>query len=140
MNYFMYNTSKSNKFVSLKDELKNAADYIEIYNLIGKKRIEYTIQVGEEIDGKLSEYRMLKLILQPIVENAIVHGFSKKDENCCIFFFLNLREGKVVISLEDNGAGIPEERLKELRSHLEEKTDDYAFSTKRERNRTEEYP
>lgn len=129
MNYFLYVTAKSDRYVTLKDELKNAVDYIEIYNLIGRNKIEYTIELGDTISGRLMEYKLMKFILQPIVENAIVHGFFGKNENCFLTFTVKTHQDRIAITLEDNGCGMSVERLRALRSHIDEDMDDIPFAT-----------
>lgn len=54
------------------------------------------------------------MILQPLVENSIVHGIREKDERGEIFVKAKIKENEIVISVEDNGEGISAERLNQI--------------------------
>ena len=99
-------------FISLEQELKLVDRYVEIQNIRFGGNIEYSVECPEE----LAEVRIPKLILQPIVENAIIHGFAENKEG---YIFVNIyrNEDGLHIDVEDNGAGMEEEVLKKLSLH-----------------------
>lgn len=116
--YFMYNLSERGKYVTLETEMKNVLDYVNIHNMIKNRAIHCDIDAAGELSGNLNKYRILKFSLQPIVENCIKHGFSKRTDDCYIFINIRKKEDRLVISIEDNGNGISEERLAELQYML----------------------
>ncbi len=118
MNYFMYNLAKKSECVSIKDELKNATDYIDIYNLIRNGNINYSVDVCKEIDGRLQTFKILKFILQPIVENSILHGFKDNQKNFYIFINISYNEEVIIVTVTDNGVGIQEEKVEEINKYL----------------------
>lgn len=61
----------------------------------------------------------MRVILQPLVENSILHGFETKREDCVISITLTQEDKKNVITVMDNGEGMSPEKLSELREKLD---------------------
>jgi two-component system, LytTR family, sensor histidine kinase LytS len=103
-------TGTTAEITSLEQELKHVKAYlaIEEARFVDKLKVEYDID-----DGSLSQM-IPPLTLQPIVENAIKHGIKDKNENCVVKITVAKQESGVAISVEDNGEGIPAERLAQL--------------------------
>lgn len=127
--YFMYNIKKKDRYVSLKDEIKNVNEYLGIYNLIKNNGIEYNINVCDDLSGRLDEYKVLKFIVQPVVENSIKHGFAGMKDNCRVSVNISREGDRINIIVEDNGAGISVHRIKELREYLDSTIDPVDFKT-----------
>ena len=100
--------------VSVQSELELVECYLRIQNYRFGDRIQYHI----EMDDTLAEHEMLSLILQPIVENAIIHGLENKEEKGFIDIDVSRDEGDMVFTIEDDGIGMSEERLEEIRQEL----------------------
>lgn len=119
MRYVLENTGTS--FTTLEEELNHVDEYMKIQQLRFGSRIQFGKQIEEGID--LSQYRMLPLILQPVVENAIQHGMDEVDEGGRIVLSVYRREvegGQVLfIDVDDNGSGMTEEALGKLRNDIE---------------------
>jgi two-component system, sensor histidine kinase YesM len=128
-NYLMFNIKRKERFVSIKDEMKNVTDYLGIYNLIKNKNITVGIHIAESLTARLESYRVLRFILQPVVENAIKHGFRDMTEGCFININIDLIEGMLLISIEDNGTGMDEERARGLISYIDPNNHDIRFET-----------
>ena len=103
-------------FVTLAKEI----DLVTYYTDIQKIRFSDSFTFDAEVPMELEDAIVPKLILQPIVENAIVHGLKEKNEGA---IFLNAYEsdGRIVIDIEDNGCGMDEEMLDALNSHDRER-------------------
>ncbi|MCR4740494.1 MAG: sensor histidine kinase [Lachnospiraceae bacterium] len=103
-------------FVPLSDELKLVENYVEIQKI----RFSDSFSFDIELPMELEECIVPKLILQPIVENAIVHGLKDRNDG---YIFLNVyeKEGRLIIDVEDNGCGMDEEMLKTLNERDREK-------------------
>lgn len=115
MRYVLENTGTSS--TTLKKEL----DYIEIYLAIQKlrfiDRIHYTLKVQEGFD--LDKYQILPLLLQPIVENAFIHGLKDMEEMGEITIEIQEKEKEfLLINISDNGIGMAEEELEELNYNI----------------------
>ncbi len=101
-------------FVPLEMEADIAKKYIYLLNC----RINGRIQLTMDLDG-CSERQVPKLILQPILENAYVHGIKPKNGSGSIMIDVELTDERFVISVMDNGVGMDEADLQRLRSLLD---------------------
>lgn len=99
----------------LREELENCETFIEIHNYREQGRLHFIT----DIDKQLLDFRVPKLILQPIIENAVVHCENEQEE-LCIHVVCAILEGQVVITVADNGGGIEPERLEEIRRSLQQ--------------------
>ena len=102
------------EFVALKEELKHVENFMFIQQIrfIGKYSIEY------QFDEKMLDCKIMKLVLQPIVENAVYHGLEKKIGQGVILL-RGYQEGEdLFIEICDNGVGIAKTKLDRLRKQL----------------------
>jgi two-component system, sensor histidine kinase YesM len=112
-NLFRYTITKEtdDDWVFLKDEIKHIGDYMEIMKMRFGDRLQWHVSVPSEYEF----VRIPKLIIQPLVENAILHGAGNKAGNCLISVTVEPvnREGKEWISIcvQDDGPGMDKERL-----------------------------
>lgn len=104
-----------NGLVTLESELEFTRSYLELQAARFGERISYNIYC--EVD---KEYKILPLIIQPIVENAFVHGIESSKSNGRIDIKVCYNSDQVVIDVIDNGQGIPEDKMSELRWKLVE--------------------
>lgn len=111
---FRYNLKTEEQIVPLEQELKVAQDYIYIQQMRFGSRIQYGCSL--EVDAE--EVMIPSFTLQPLVENAIVHGLSKKELGGRLFLRIWKREKNVIISVADTGLGMAEEKRKELEQAL----------------------
>jgi ligand-binding sensor protein/anti-sigma regulatory factor (Ser/Thr protein kinase) len=105
-----YNLRRINQMVPLREEIGSIRDYLFIQKTRFGDHITFSIGIPEE----LMEVRVPLMMLQPLVENAIVHGIEPKIESGHVAI-RGLREGQdVVIEVADTGIGMSEERLREV--------------------------
>lgn len=104
-----------NSMVSLESELEFTKSYLELQSARFGDRVSYSIE--NEIDGS---YPVLPLIIQPIVENAFVHGIEGIKGSGRIDISIKYSGENVIIEVDDNGQGIPDDKMSELRWKLEE--------------------
>ena len=102
-----YSISDTQKTIFLKDEIKNVRSYLEIQKIRFKNRLSYEIIM----DPDLEDTSIIKLILQPIVENGIVHGLENRKDNGLISIHAFQDSDKVFITIKDNGKGMTNETL-----------------------------
>lgn len=114
MRYVLENTGTA--FTTLDKELDYIETYITIQKLRFGDRVNYCLQVQEGLE--LETYRILPLLLQPIVENAILHGLEEGGENGQINVCISADEENFHIVIEDNGRGITKEELEQVRKKL----------------------
>jgi two-component system sensor histidine kinase YesM len=106
--------NKGEEQISVRDEVKHVTSYLTIQKIRYEDKLDYEIEVEEEILG----YSIIKLILQPLVENAIYHGIKEKRGKGYIKIIGEKVEGKLHFIVSDNGKGIAEDRLREIKSVL----------------------
>lgn len=113
-NYFRYNISRREAFVFLKDELKNSMNYFNIQkNRFGDK-IACEILYHDIDESTIGNCYIPKLILQPIIENAIYHGLELKMGQGTIKIHISTTENTLCIVVSDDGLGMTAEQLAEL--------------------------
>ena len=86
---------------------------------IQKVRYEDKFQVAYNIEERTLEAMLPKITLQPIVENAIYHGIKPTNKKCTLTISSFLSEDKVIIEINDNGAGMEEERSNSINNELQ---------------------
>lgn len=102
--------------ITIKDEL----EMVECYLDIQKFRYEDRLRFEVEVDPEVLKFRIPPLIIQPLVENAVVHGMDNKQEATTVRVKVTAGEEVLHISVEDNGAGIEPARLETIRGFLAE--------------------
>ena len=98
-----YSISGRTKEILIKEELDNLVSYLEIQKLRFRDFVNYTMDIHEEVYG----YSIVKLVLQPIVENSVTHGIEAKGQPGMIEITGRLIENEIHISILDNGKGMP---------------------------------
>jgi len=114
-NLFRIGLSRGNEIIPLAEELKHVESYLIIQMARYEGKLTYRIDVPEE----LRKYSMLKVILQPLVENSIYHGIKSKRGPGNIAISAEEIEHKLVCTVYDEGTGIKPEHLQRLRFRLE---------------------
>lgn len=109
--YYKLSLSKGKEVISIKDEINHISTFVKLQNYRFKNRIHLIL----DIDQELYQYSILKLILQPIVENSIVHGILEKEEKKgCIRIIGKLTDKNILFMVEDDGVGMSQEQTNML--------------------------
>ena len=109
-----YSISGKEGMVPLQDEMQYTDSYLCIQKNRMEERLNYQLDVAEDT----LHYIVPKLILQPIVENAVLHGIEPKLEGGTVRVQSFLKENFLVISVKDDGVGMPEEKLEKLKAGI----------------------
>lgn len=112
---FRYNIKGSN-VVSVRDEIRQTSNYLSVQMVRFPERFDIQMDVPEEV----LECRMVKFILQPVVENSIQHGFSEKRKRDCMKITGRKEENKICLCVEDDGVGMKPEKVRELNERFHE--------------------
>ena len=113
--FFREILSKGKEFISIKEEEKHISSYLQIQEMRYRDILEYDIQ----LDQVIYKYQILKLTLQPVVENALYHGIKYKRAKGCIHIH-GEKEGDIIrLTVRDDGVGMDEEELAQLRQQIE---------------------
>lgn len=113
--FFRHTLSNGKDIVSLEDERKQVTSYLQIQQVRYRDILTYTIDIEEEVLGKM----LPKLTLQPLVENALYHGLKEKRGGGTIKIKGARFNDEIIIKIIDDGAGIPHDRLVELRRAID---------------------
>ena len=109
-NLFRISLSKGKTIISIKDEFNHAINYSNIQKVRFKNKFNVTFM----LDEKIEPYLTIKLIIQPLLENAIYYGMEAMDGDGEIFVQGYEREGDIYIDVIDNGIGMPPETVAHL--------------------------
>ena len=102
--------SQGRREVSVAQEIELVSYYLQIQKMRFSRRLNYEI----EIDDAIREARIPKLILQPFVENAIVHGFENVSSPCTLTVTGALLDGKIRFEIRDTGIGMTQGQIADI--------------------------
>lgn len=114
MRYVLENTTLS--FTSLDREMNYIETYLAIQKLRFHDRVNYSLRTTEGLD--LSKYKIMPLLIQPIVENALLHGLEEVEENGRIVIHIQKVQKRLIIDVYDNGCGMDKEELKQMKQNM----------------------
>jgi two-component system sensor histidine kinase YesM len=134
-NMFRWNIKMKGIIVDLKEEI----DYVRSYIELQKLRYNNAFDVTFSIDSSAYKLGVLKLTIQPIVENAIAHGMGEKQAGGHILIEGLLSEGKLVLRISDNGKGMDENKVSQVtasltQNHDQDKSGSIGLSNVHQRN------
>ncbi len=109
--FFRTTLSKGRDYISVREEEAHIHSYLKIQKVRYRDILDYDIQIDEE----LYQYRILKLTLQPLVENALYHGIKNKRGRGRIEVSGEKRGDALVFRVWDNGKGMESEKLEKVR-------------------------
>lgn len=117
---FRYSLRNLNEPISLKEEVEN----VDAYMYILKTRFGDKIQYRKNIAGSLDGLKMPCMIIQPIVENAYIHGLEDLERDGEITLNIFIGQEKLTIEVIDNGKGMSQELVQRIMEDLADKTSD----------------
>lgn len=112
---FRYNLKNMEHKVALKQELKIASDYMYLQKMRFGSRIEYR----EDIRVNEDEVMIPSYLLQPLLENSIIHGLAKKEKGGKVKVCVWMKDNFLHVIVADNGTGIQREYLQKIQNELE---------------------
>lgn len=116
-----YSLSDPTETITLKDEVENTKCYIYIQKMRYKEKFDLIWSCDEN----LMNCSVMKLLLQPLIENSIYHGIKEKEGNCIIKIRIRKIDNKIRIAVIDNGLGMSAEKLNRLKEQMSK---DYEYS------------
>lgn len=100
--------------IMLKEELEMVSSYLEIQKFRYENRLKYEI----DVDSSVMNFRIPPLIIQPLVENAVVHGVENKEDGVKVVVSIRRLEEMLEVRVKDNGMGMTPGRLQEVRESI----------------------
>ena len=113
-NLFRYNLQTSEQFCALSNEVSMVRDYMYLQQMRFGSRVKYREQIRVDMDACQVPIHLL----QPIVENAVVHGLTKTEQGGTVTLGAGYVDGVLEVLVQDDGAGIPAGRLAGIRREL----------------------
>jgi len=120
---FRYNIKDKQFFVPLQHELMGLEIYFSILKIRFPKTLRLVLDIEEEI---ADQYDCPAMVLQPLVENSVLHAFKRKEGKGTVHVSVSYEEPVLLMSVRDDGQGIPPETVKTL---LTPHTHDYSISS-----------
>ena len=117
--FFRYNVKKINQEATLREELELVDSYLYIMNV----RFGGEIHFSSRVDEELLNVKVPSMILQPIVENAVSYGIRGIEWEGWIFLTAGREDGRIRVSIRDNGAGMSREKIREVMEGKVQETD-----------------
>lgn len=105
--YFRLSLSKGKEIVTIYEEVEHVRHYLRIQKIRYDNKLSYDI----DIDPDILDYRVVKIILQPLVENALYHGIKDLEHGGYIEITGYKQKGNIILSVYDNGNGMTEEKM-----------------------------
>lgn len=112
--FLRYALDKANKNSTIYEEVESVKNYIFIQQKRFGERVKFLVTMEEGVPN----ISIPAVILQPLIENAIIHGVGNMTENAEVILAVKVRNDNVVIHIEDNGNGMTGEQLEELQVYL----------------------
>ncbi|MCC3373270.1 sensor histidine kinase [Cohnella sp. REN36] len=137
LSHFFRHSLKGEDWITVREMLEHIRYYLQIQKIRYRDKFDVTYDVEDE----LMEMPVLKLLLQPLVENAIIHGVEMKKGQGTIAITGYRIGAEVVFSVQDDGLGMSAERLEEVRAHLAsgDQSTDRIFALSNVHNRIKHY-
>jgi two-component system sensor histidine kinase YesM len=124
--FFRISLSKGMDWITIGEELERIRSYLTIQKMRYRDILDFKI----EVDDDVAENTILKLILQPLVENALYHGIKNKRQGGTIIIRARRTDSdEVQLEVEDNGIGFTPAKLEQLRAELEDDSGDMRFES-----------
>lgn len=106
--FYRLSLNKGREIISLHDEIMHAKLYLQIQNM----RFDNRILVTWDLDPTADDCQIIKIILQPLIENAVIHGIFEKPSKSGQLFVKTLRQDdKIFIIIQDDGVGMDEHTM-----------------------------
>jgi len=112
--FFRISLSQGRDWIPLSEEVKHLYGYLTIQRIRYRDILDYEIDIPESLRG----YEVLKLLIQPLVENAIYHGIKSRRGTGKVAIRVREQGDMLMFTVSDNGAGIPPERLEQIHASL----------------------
>lgn len=108
--FYRVSLNEGNNLISIKEEINTIRNYL----IIQEMRYKDLLEVQYNLDDSCNEYKIIKLVLQPLVENSIYHGIRNKEGKGKIIISTYQDNENIFLTVEDNGLGITKEKIEDI--------------------------
>ncbi len=113
--FFRLGLNKGKEFTTVENEVEHVKEFLSIQKMLYNSLFEYEVVAFPDIH----KYKTIKLILQPLVENALIHGMKKKKDKGFIKIEVSKKEDRIFYCVTDNGVGIADLKERGLENIIE---------------------
>lgn len=125
--FYKLSLSKGSNIIPIRNEIEHVKMYMEIQNMRFENIFDFQVQIDEEV----YQYTTIKIILQPIVENSVLHGILQKDDRSGLILITgHVSEGVITLKVQDNGVGIKAEKLKTILTHKSDTSSTHGYGVR----------
>ena len=121
--FYRISLNQGKQELTIREELRLLESYMKIQQV----RFGDGIKLEYDLDESLLDHRVMKLTLQPLVENSIHHGRTDDSDSFHILIRLYEAEGKTILEVIDDGPGIPPEKMMELQNSMDHSVGGYGL-------------
>jgi two-component system, sensor histidine kinase YesM len=107
---------KTVDLVTVENEINHAQQYIELFKI----RFQNQLIDNFNVEEKIRDYYMPSFILQPLIENFLLHGFRRDSETNQLTVTIYEQNDRLILEIEDNGSGIEYKKLEDIKSRLKQ--------------------
>lgn len=119
---FRYNLGKEGDIVTFAEELENIKNYLSLQ----EERFCNKLTCVYEINSVYYPIKLPRMTLQPLVENAIIHGIEETDKRCCIIISLKEKADRYILSISNTGKTLSESEVDEINRRLRTTNNDFS--------------
>ena len=132
---FRISISKGEEIIKVKNEIEHIRSYLTIQKMRYRDKLDFMI----DVDTGILDYKVLKIILQPIVENSIYHGIKNKIGTGVIVIKGHRVEDRILLQVIDNGIGMSDEKLEQILDKPDESSEGNGVGVKNVNERIKLY-
>lgn len=110
LSVLLRNNMRANEYLTIEEEAQSLRSYLEIQTFKYSGKYVYTV----EVEPGLEQYRILKMLIQPLVENALKHGIAPSDRPGVVKVQMFSDDGMLRVEVVDNGVGMPQEIIEKI--------------------------
>lgn len=115
--FLRFSLNKGNEYCTVEQEIGHLHHYVDIQKI----RYPDSFKVELSIEESIKQHWMLKLVLQPLIENSIIHGFFPQENHYGVIRVTAVKKGEQIhFSIKDNGVGMPSSKVEELNKQFAE--------------------
>lgn len=126
---------QSNELITLQQEMDIISGYLKLQQISDMNQFKYHLDIEPEV----TDFRIPKLLLQPLAENCIHHAYDHTSQDFTIKIEAMSEESGVIICVSDNGLGIEKQKLEQIMDGHDMHTDDHGYGLENVRKRIELY-
>lgn len=124
--FYRISLSKGREIITISEELETVRSYLDILKI----RYDQVFTASYDLDEKLSSFKIVKLVLQPFVENALYHGIKLKGEHGKILIKTWREDDKIKLMVMDDGIGMEQEQVDSILEDIKSNRDSASFGIK----------